>query len=153
MAHKLSANFTLEELCKSQVALRKNIDNSTDDPAIVASLTRLCEAVLQPLRDHFRMPFTPSSGYRCLELNRAIGSKDTSQHIKGEAADFEVPGVSNFDLATWVAENCEFDQVILEHYTQGDPSSGWVHCSVTAGQNRQARLTIGDQGTQQGLVA
>lgn len=153
MAHKLSANFTLEELCKSQVALRKDIDNTTVDPAIIANLTRLCENVLQPVRDHYGVPFTPSSGYRCLALNRALSSKDTSQHIKGEAADFEVPGISNFDLATWVSENCEFDQVILEHYTQGVPSSGWVHCSVTDGQNRHARLTIGDQGTQQDLVA
>ena len=153
MAHELSANFKLEELCKSQVALRNGINNSTEDPAIIANLTRLCQEVLQPVRVHFGVPFTPSSGYRCLELNRALGSKDSSQHIKGEAADFEVPGVSNFDLATWVSQNCAFDQVILEHYTQGEPSSGWVHCSTTADGNRHASLTIGDQGTQQGLVA
>lgn len=156
MARRLSANFTLEELCKSQTAARKGIDNMPDEAAdaqIIENLIRVCERVLQPVRDHFGVPFTPSSGYRSLALNRAIGSKDTSQHVKGEAVDFEVPGTANAELATWITENLEYDQVILEFYTPGKPESGWVHCSITGGANRRMALTINSEGTQQGLVA
>ena len=156
MARKLSANFTLEELCKSQTAERKNIDNipkEPEDATIIVNLTRVCERILQPVRDHYGVAFSPSSGYRCLALNRALGSKDTSQHIAGEAVDFEVPGVANADLAAWISDNLDYDQVILEFYTPGISDSGWVHCSVTADANRQVALTINNQGTQQGLVA
>ena len=156
MAKQLSANFTLEELCKSQIAERKGIDNMPREPAdatIIENLTRVCDRILQPVRDHFGVPFTPSSGYRSLALNRAIGSKDTSQHIKGEAVDFEVPGIANADLAMWISDNLEFDQLILEFYTPGKPESGWVHCSITGGTNRRMALTINRDGTQQGLVA
>lgn len=156
MARKLSTNFTLEELCKSQTAARRGIDNmprEPEDEAIIENLTRVCERILQPVRDHFGVAFSPSSGYRCPELNEAIGSKDTSQHVKGEAVDFEVPGIANPELAAWIVENLEYDQVILEFYTPGEPNSGWVHCSVTGGANRRVALTINSEGTQQGLIA
>lgn len=156
MTRYLSANFTLEELCKSQTALRRGIDNLPKEPEdtwIIENLTRVCGHVLQPVRDYFGVAFSPSSGYRSLALNRAIGSKDGSQHVKGEAADFEVAGIDNPDLAAWITENLDYDQVILEFYTPGDPNSGWVHCSATGGANRRVALTINGAGTQQGLVA
>ena len=156
MARMLSANFSLEELCKSQVATRQGIDNlprEPEDAEIIANLTRLCERILQPVRDHYGVPFSPSSGYRCLELNRAIGSKDSSQHVLGQAADFEVPSVANADLAKWIEDNLAFDQLILEFHEPGDPASGWVHCSVTEGPGRQATLTINSAGTRPGLIA
>lgn len=124
---KLSKNFGLAEFTKSQAALRLGLDNS---PSIrtTQSLRLLCESVLQPVRDYFG-PVVISSGYRSLQLNKAIGGSKTSQHCQGEAADFECPGHSNYDVAAWISKNLPFDQLILEFYTQGEPSSGWIHVS------------------------
>ncbi len=73
-----------------------------------------------------------------------IGSSVNSQHVadnSAAAADFEIPGVDNKELATWISKNTEFDQLILEFYDEGDPNSGWVHCSaVTEGQNTSLLL-------------
>ena len=126
---KLSANFTLSELTKSQTAVRKNIKNEPST-AHVENLIHLAETVLQPVRDHFGKPVVISSGYRSPELCEAIGSSSKSQHARGEAADFEIMGVDNMQLATWINKNTNFDQLILEFYEPGDPNSGWVHCSA-----------------------
>ena len=95
---KLTANFSLNELTKSQTAERKGIDN-TPSTEHQENLKKLCENVLQPVRDHFEQVVSVSSGYRSPELCTAIGSKITSQHARGEAADFEIFGVSNKELA------------------------------------------------------
>ena len=126
---KLSANFTLSELTKSQTAVRKNIKNEPST-AHVENLIHLAETVLQPVREHFGKAVVISSGYRSPELCEAIGSSSKSQHARGEAADFEIPGVDNMQLATWINKNTNFDQLILEFYEPGDPNSGWVHCSA-----------------------
>jgi len=126
---KLSANFTLSELTKSQTAVRKNIKNEPST-AHVENLIHLAETVLQPIRDHFGKPVVISSGYRSPELCEAIGSSSKSQHARGEAADFEIMGVDNMQLAMWINKNTNFDQLILEFYEPGDPNSGWVHCSA-----------------------
>ena len=126
---KLSANFTLSELTKSQTAVRKNIKNEPST-AHVENLIHLAETVLQPIRDHFGKPVVISSGYRSPELCEAIGSSSKSQHARGEAADFEIMGVDNMQLAMWINKNTDFDQLILEFYEPGDPNSGWVHCSA-----------------------
>ena len=124
---KLSRNFTLQELIKSDTAIRKGIDNNPNADQI-EKLKLLCERVLQPVRDQFgRVKVT--SGYRSPELCLAIGSSVNSQHAKAEAADFEVIGVDNAELADWVYKYCETDQLILEYYTPGEPNSGWVHAS------------------------
>ena len=154
---RLSDHFTLEEMCKSATAVRQGIDNlpaqdTPDGQAIIEALTQVCLNILEPVRTHFGIPFSPSSGYRCLELNRALKSKDTPQHVKGQAVDFELPGIANFDLAEWIRENQTFDQLILEFYTPGEPNSGWVHCSFIEDDNRGSVLTIGKQGTFEGLV-
>ena len=136
---KLSENFSLSELTKSQTAERKGIDN-TPSPTHQENLKSLCEMVLQPVRDHFSRVVTISSGYRSPELCAAIGSKSTSQHAKGEAADFEIFGVSNKKLADYIHENLDYDQLILEYWKKEDPNSGWVHCSYTNGNNRKQYL-------------
>ena len=124
---KLSRNFTLQELIKSDTAIRKGIDNNPNADQI-EKLKLLCERVLQPVRDQFgRVKVT--SGYRSPDLCLAIGSSVNSQHAKAEAADFEVIGVDNAELADWVYKYCETDQLILEYYTPGEPNSGWVHAS------------------------
>ena len=123
----LSRNFTLQELIKSDTAIRKGIDNNPNADQI-EKLKRLCENVLQPVRDQFgRVKVT--SGFRSPELCLAIGSSIDSQHTKAEAADFECVGVDNAEVADWVYRNCQTDQLILEYYTPGEPNSGWIHAS------------------------
>ena len=136
---QLSKNFNLVEMTKSQTATRKGIDN-TPSAEHQGNLQSLCMHVLQPIRDHFSQVVTVSSAYRSPELCLAIGSKTTSQHAKGEAADFEIFGVSNKELADYINENLEYDQLILEYWTESDPNSGWVHCSYSEGNNRNQYL-------------
>ena len=137
---KLSNNFSLKELTASQTAERKGIDN-TPSPTHQENLKSLCTHVLQPVRDHFGHVVSVSSGYRSPELCTAIGSKITSQHAKGEAADFEIFGVSNKELADWIHYNLNYDQLILEYWKgEDDPNSGWVHCSYSENQKRRQYL-------------
>jgi hypothetical protein len=133
---RLAKNFSLNELVKSSTATRMGIDNWSTDAQILVNLTNVVNHVLQPVRDNFG-PLRVNSGYRSIELNKAIGGSSSSQHCKGEAADFECSKVGNYILAKWIADNLEFDQLILEFYTSGVPSSGWVHCSFkTEATNR-----------------
>ena len=136
---KLSANFQLSELVKSQVAERKGIPNNPS-PTQIDNLKALCVNVLQPIRSHFDAPVIISSGYRSGEVCIAIGSKPTSQHAEGKAADIEVVGVDNKELAQWIKDNLEYDQLILEFYKDGEPDSGWVHVSWNSGENRNSSL-------------
>jgi len=137
---RLSKNFTMAEFTKSQTAERKGIDNTPEGEHLEAAQA-LFENVVQPVRDHFG-PTVINSGYRSPALNEAVGGSSTSQHCKGQAADIEVPGTPNADLAQWIVDNVDFDQVILEFYTPGIPDSGWVHVSYKAdGDNRKSILT------------
>ena len=136
---QLSEHFHLSEFLKSQTASRLGIDN-TPGPSEVAALINLCNKVLEPVRAHYQRPIVISSGYRSPVLNSAIGGSATSQHCKGQAADFEVPGISNVELARWMHRNLNYDQLILEFYTPGDPNSGWVHVSWR-GAYRNQELT------------
>ena len=135
----LTENFSLNELTKSQTAERKGIDN-TPSTEHQENLKRLCETLLQPIRDHFGQVVSVSSGYRSVELCVAIGSSTGSQHARGEAADFEIFGVSNKELADWINENLTYDQLILEYWKESDPNSGWIHCSFTLNGNRKQYL-------------
>jgi hypothetical protein len=136
----LSANFTLKELTKSDTATRLGIDN-TPDEAVIESLKLLCENVLQPVREHFGKSVTVNSGYRSPESNAAVGGSKTSDHCKGQAADIEIDGISNPDLAHWIMDNCDYTQLILEFYTQGQPNSGWVHVSYDPSNLKMQELT------------
>ena len=84
---KLSQNFKLKEFEKSFVAKRKNIDNCVHDKETFKSLEKLCKNIVQPIRNYYKIPFSPNSGYRSITLNRYIGSSDTSQHVLGQAVD------------------------------------------------------------------
>lgn len=137
---RLSKNFTLQEFTKSQTALRMGIDNTPEGEHLEAAKA-LFENVVQPVRENFG-PTVINSGYRGPALNEAIGGSAKSQHCKGEAVDIECPGVPNADVAQWIVDNLDFDQVILEFYTPGIPDSGWVHVSYKAnGENRKSILT------------
>jgi zinc D-Ala-D-Ala carboxypeptidase len=135
----LSKSFTLNELTKSQEATRLGIDNTPNEEHIL-NLKLLCENVLQPIRDFYGMPLSVSSGYRSAVLCEAIGSSNKSQHTKGQAADFEIFGVANKDLADFVVKNLDYDQCILEFWNENEPNSGWVHCSFNSSGNRKQFL-------------
>jgi len=92
------------------------------------------------VREHFGKPVMISSGYRSPALCEAIGSSAKSQHAQGEAADFEINGIDNVDLAAWISRNCDFDQLILEFYDNVDPNSGWIHCSSKKESSRKQIL-------------
>jgi len=128
----LSPHFTLREMTRSSTADRLSIDNTPEYPQALKALQDVCINILEPVRNHFGIPFSPSSGYRCPRLNQAVGSSPKSQHITGQAVDIEIPGVSNMDLAQWIKGNTVFDQLILEYYSENDPASGWVHVSYVA---------------------
>ena len=106
----LSKNFTLQEYIKSQTALRQGIDNTPNDEHL-ASAKSLFENLVQKVRDHFG-PTVINSGYRGPELNAAVGGAATSQHCKGEAVDIECPGIPNYEVAKWIEDNLDYDQLI-----------------------------------------
>ena len=124
---KLSRNFTLEELFASQTAKSKGIKNQPSTQEIVC-LTALTQAVLQPLREWWGKPIVIGSGYRCPALNKAVGGVSNSQHMKGQAVDLFIDGdkKKGRQWMEWIADNCDFDQLIWEHNTKG---TYWVHVS------------------------
>ena len=152
----LTANFSLHELTKSETALRLDLDN-TPNEADIEALRLLCEKVLQPVRDHFGKGVKVNSGFRASAVNQATGGSKTSDHCLGRAADIEIPGVANADLAQWIMDNLEYTQLILEFYTPGIPDSGWVHVSYDPSNLKKQELTAtkvaGKTTYLQGLVA
>ena len=156
---KLSKHFTLEEFERSAKAARLHIDNQVP-AALVPKIKNLCEEVLEPLREHFGEPVYVSSGYRCAELNKAVGGVRNSQHMRGEAADIcpfspspdkagkLVPDSHSpearkkmCEWAEWIMDNLQFDQLLREH----SGNSYWLHISLKRmGENRQmaGRLKI-----------
>lgn len=138
---KLSEHFTEEEMTRSDVATRLSLDN-TPPPQVRFHLEALCRTILEAVRAHFDRRVRVSSGYRSPAVNAQVGGNPHSAHCHGEAADFEVDGVSNLAVAKWIAgSDLPFDQVILEFHRAGDPHSGWVHVSyrstVSRGPNRR----------------
>ena len=139
---KLTNNFSLEELTVSQTALRNNIDNDPSKEHI-ENLRLLCENILQPLREDYNLPLVISSGYRSKKLAGLVGSKITSQHCLGCAADFTIPSVDNKKVFKHIVENLPMDQVILEYYTE--ENGGWIHVSYIPNGRGQA-LTKDKEG-------
>ena len=125
----LSPHFTLAELTRSEAATRMGLDN-TPTPDAVENLRALCEQVLEPLRVAIGKPLRVNSGYRGPLANTAVGGSNTSQHSKGEAADVEVDGMDNTQLAKKIIElKLPFDQLIAEFVDPDRPGSGWIHVS------------------------
>lgn len=157
----LSPHFSLAELTASATA-RQIGDPNQPGKAALECLRDLCAHVLEPVRVHFGKPVRVNSGFRALRVNRAVGSSDSSQHLLGQAADIEIEGVSNAELARWIRDNIDFDQLILEAYRPGVAGSGWVHVSWRA-FNRRGRkdkrgvltMTLGSHGPiySSGIVA
>lgn len=129
--------FTIEEMIKSSTATAKRIDN-TPNQTVIDSLTKLIEAVLDPLREWYGKPIRVNSGYRCEALNKAVGSKaKNSQHLYGEAADITVGSkTENEKLFNYIKDNLPFDQLINES------NFSWVHVSHRREGNRNQVLKL-----------
>ena len=137
----LTQNFTLSEMTKSDTALPFAMANDPSESEI-ENMRLLCENVLQKVRDYYGMGVKVNSGFRHPLVNAKVNGSPTSDHCKGFAADIEIPGIANPDLAEWIKENCRFRQLILEFYTPGGPpDSGWVHVSYNPADNKKQVLT------------
>ena len=123
---KLTKHFTLEEFTRSSTAKARGIDNTVPEKLIPA-LRNLCETVLEPLREQAKEPVEISSGYRCPALNKAVGGKNTSQHMKGEACDIYMEDKEK--LRKWFAilMDGDFDQLIFERNRRTEHC--WIHVS------------------------
>lgn len=134
-------HFTFDEFFRSGEAVRRDIRNvppSDRNHEIRINIMTLVSEVLDPVRDHVGDQVIITSGYRCEALNTAVGGVPNSQHMMGQAADFAVPGYTVKDLrelAFWMADNLDFDQVIVY------ANRGFIHTSyVSPGANRREVL-------------
>jgi uncharacterized protein YcbK (DUF882 family) len=124
--------FTIAELCKSDTAVRKNIDNSPTSE-IINNLEQLVRYILDPLREKYGKPIRVNGAYRCPELNKAVGGSKTSQHMTGQAADITV-GTSeqNKRLFQLIIDlDLPFDQLIDENKFK------WIHVSYSPRNRKQ----------------
>ena len=139
---KLSPNFSLEELTQSETAARLGIDN-TPNEKVKANLVRLAR-FLEEVRAILKRPVMVNSAYRSIKVNEAIGSKATSQHCIGCAADIRVPGLTPDNIVKEIIKtNLEYDQLIREF-------DSWVHISIPnnfADKPRKQVLIIDKSGT------
>ena len=140
---KISEHLTLEELTRSQTAIRKRINNKAP-MHVIENLKLLAEKIFEPTRKHFGKPIRISSGSRSVALNREIGGgSKNSQHIQGQAIDIQgTNGLTNLEIFNYIKDNLIFDQLINEYpNSKGEPS--WVHVSYSRLRNRKMVLTIG----------
>lgn len=139
---KLSPNFTLEELTHSEVAERQGLDNTPNED-VKANLVRLAK-FLEQVRTVLGRPVMVNSAYRSPAVNAAVGSKPTSQHCLGCAADIKVPGLTPDNVVRELLKtNLEYDQIIREF-------DSWVHISIPnkfADKPRKNALIIDKSGT------
>ena len=139
----LSPHFTLEELTRSEAAARNGWDNSPTQEEI-ANLQRLAYLLEKVKEAVGNKPVMISSGFRSKQVNDSVGSKDTSQHRIGCAADIRVPGMTPRQVVeACIAASVLFDQIILEF-------DAWTHISVSTDPTlapRHSRLIIDKQGT------
>ena len=128
-------HFTIEELCRSETAQRKGINNTPTDN-VRKNLTALVDNVLDPLRDWYGKPIRVNSGYRCPALNKAVGGVANSQHLTGQAADIDTDDrAENRKLMKHIEDSLDFDQLIWEN------GGAWVHVSYRSdGKNRRQVL-------------
>lgn len=147
----MSEHFSYAEFTKTNTGL-PNVPN--DDQ--IAAGKFLAETILEPVRAHFNLPVAVNSWFRSEAVNIAAGSKatSTSQHLYGEACDFEVPGIPNSEIWQFInSSGLAFDQLIAEKLTQSNGSDGWIHCSAKVGRARKDAISyIGNNIYRLGLV-
>lgn len=115
------------------------VDNTPHDACVIENLRQLAQHILEPVQAHFKSPVVIHSGYRSPLLNTLVGGVDTSQHCKGQAVDFHVEGHTVYEVACWIRDHLDFDQLILEEFEPALPNSGWVHCSYSTCARHDAK--------------
>ena len=127
-------NFSISELITSDTANRLKINNMPDINSLDCMLDLICDC-LQPIRDKIKKPMIITSGFRCYQLNKAVGGVANSQHTKGQAVDFHINGMSISDVIDFIVKSgVPFDQLIDERT--------WVHISYRKGNNRRQVLKV-----------
>ena len=144
---KLSENFSLAEFTRTGRDL-ENVPNA----AQINAMMELCDNVLELVREHFKKPIIITSGFRSAAVNAAVGGSLTSQHSKGEAADFHIVGVANSDIWQFIVNNCCFDQCIAEKLDKKNGAKGWCHVSYKPRGNRHQELSYVNGKYLKGLV-
>lgn len=136
---KVGKYFTLAEMCASDTAKKKGINNEPT-VEVAVNLCMLCRHILDPLREALKCPITISSGYRSPALNKAVGGVSNSQHMKGQAVDINLKGNIEWGKTVfgWIKKYCEFDQLIWER----SGSTYWVHVSFALGHNRKQAFEL-----------
>jgi zinc D-Ala-D-Ala carboxypeptidase len=127
---QVSKHLTLEELTHSDTAIKLGIVNQPNQLQL-ANLKKLANEVFEPVREHFKVPITISSGFRIMNLNQAVKGSITSQHCSGEAIDIDMKSgkVTNKMIFDYIKDNLKFDQLIFEFGTKDNPD--WVHVSYS----------------------
>lgn len=136
---KLTDNFFLKEFEKSNRAKIHGINNAAKG-AEIENIKALCENIMQPVRTHFEKPVKITSGFRCLELNRAVNGAETSQHCTGQACDFVISH-DHKEVAEFIRDNLDFDQLILENYYSSQFSK-WIHVSYSLDKNKNRKEVL-----------
>lgn len=125
MEGKIKKYFTIDELCYSYTAEKNNIKNIPNKEEI-NNLQNLIDEVLQPLRVAYNKPIIISSGFRCAELNKLVGGKSNSQHLRGQAADIVPKDIDDLDILFELCKNLSsFDQLLYEK----SKNKKWIHIS------------------------
>jgi hypothetical protein len=132
--NNLSEHFTFLELTRSDYAIRNGIDNTPNNQQ-AEELKLLCQHILEPVRALFGLPIIITSGFRNERVNSAIGGSRTSQHMKGQAADFHVHGLDNLTAMREIMSErpIQYDQIIYEF-----GQDGWIHISRSNSLRREA---------------
>ena len=140
---KLSKNLSLDEVIKSNTAIRRGIDNTPTEEHI-KNLKYIAEKIFQPIREHFGVPIYISSGYRSQALNEAIGGSSRSFHSHGMALDLDQDGknkgVSNADVFYYIKNNLPFTELIWEFGNETNPN--WVHVAIAPGRENEKNIKI-----------
>jgi len=143
---KLSENLSLDEVIKSNTAIRRGIDNTPSEEHL-ENLKYVAEKVFQPIREHFGVPIYISSGYRSPELNEAIGGSPRSFHSHGMALDLDQDGrnkgVSNSDVFYFIKDNLPFTELIWEFGDENNPN--WVHVAIAPGREDEKKIKIAER--------
>lgn len=148
---KLTEHFTLEELTASEIGARNGWDNTPTETEI-KNLGRLA-LMLEDVRALLGKPILINSAFRSKQVNDGVGSKDSSQHRIGCAADIRVPGMTPDEVCkAIIAAHLPYDQIIREFYNPETKSGGWTHISVPNTKDmtpRRQALIIDKSGTRQ----
>jgi len=138
----ISNHVSYNEAIRSNTARRYGMRNYPNAQAL-ANMKLVSEKIFEPLRGaNGNIPIRINSFYRSVRLNRAIGGSSRSQHCKGQAIDLDdtYGGMSNMEMAQWIIDNLDFDQLILEFPIKGQPQ--WVHVSYVSPEKNRNRVLV-----------